>query len=132
MSVRDAIEVLSFLRERIATEALPLVQVIEHDAYWDYFHSASSEVESVALEIRDALAEHDEYQIYKLLIGFEGIFGKWEELKHSESAWDYSDTHRYAAATRFVKEINNTNLAQWRDRIVEVSKNQSDDLAAFP
>lgn len=132
MFVRDAMEVLSFLRDLVATEALPLVQVIEHDSYWDYFHAASHEVELAALDVRDALARHAEYQIYKLLIGFEGIFGKWEELKRSESAWDYSDSHRYAAAERFVTEINDANQTQWRDRILEFSRTQSEDLATFP
>jgi len=132
MFVRDATEVLSFLRDLVATEALPLVQVIEHDAYWDYFHATSREVELAALEVRDVIALHPEYQIYKLLIGFEGIFGKWEELKRSESAWDYSDSHRYAAAERFITEINDANQTQWRDRILEFSRTQSDDLATFP
>ncbi len=132
MFVRDAIEVLSFLRDLVATEALPLVQAIEHDAYWDYFHAASHEVESAALAVRDALALHAEYQVYKLLIGFKGILGKWEELKRSQSAWDYSDSHRYAAAERFVTEIDDVNRAEWRDRILEFSKTQSDDLATFP
>ena len=132
MFVRDAIEVLSFLRDLVATEALPLVQVIEHDGYWNYYHAASHEVEMAALEARDAIALNAEYQIYKLLIGFEGIFGKWEELKRSESAWDYSDSHRHAAAERFVTEINDANQTQWRDRILEFSRTQSDDLATFP
>jgi hypothetical protein len=132
MFERDAAIVLAFLRDLVHTEALPLVQAIEHDAYWDYFHAASATIESAALEVRDAIAQHSEYQIYKLLIGFEGIFGKWEDLKRSESAWDYSDAHRREAARRFVLEIDEANRAQWRDRILEFSKTQSNDLATFP
>lgn len=133
MFVRDALEVATFFQSLIATEAMPLLQVIEHDAYWQfYFHASSSEVESAGLTIRDTLAAHSEYQIYKLLIGFEGIFGKWEDLKRSESAWDYTDNHRHAAAKQFVSEINAETIDQWRKRILEFSKTESDDLATFP
>ena len=133
MFIRDALEVASFFRSLIATEAMPLLQVIEHDAYWQFYvHAPSSEVQSVGLAIRDSLAAHSEYQIYKLLIGFEGIFGKWEDLKRSESAWDYTDNDRHAAAKRFVSEINVETIDQWRKRILEFSKTESDDLATFP
>jgi hypothetical protein len=132
MFARDAIEVLTFVRGLVANESLPLLQVIEHDAYWDFFHAATPEVEAAALQVRDALAGHSEYQIYKLLIGFEGIFGKWEDLKRSETAWDYGDSHRHAAAETLVSQINDANSDEWRNRILEFSQTQSDDLATFP
>ncbi len=132
MFIRDALEVLNFYYQLVATEALPILQAIEHSSYWDYYHAASSEIEQAALKIRDALDANNEYRIYKLLIGFEGIFGKWEELKRSESAWDYTDNHRYAAADQFVSEINAETIDQWRKRILDFSKTESDDFATFP
>ncbi len=132
MFERDAIVVLNFLRGLVPTEALPLVQTIEHQAYWNYYHSASPPIESAALAVRDALASHVEYQMYKQLIGFEGIFGEWEELRRSEAAWDYSDTNRYAAARQYVEDIDDARYEQWRDRILEFSKTRSNDLATFP
>jgi len=132
MFERDAIMVLEFMRSLVATEALPLVQKIEHLAYWDYYHGASQTIKNKALEIRDAVAEHAEYQVYKQLIGFEGIFGDWEELKRSEQAWDYSDNKRRVAARQYLSEINEASYVMWRDRILEFSKTRSNDLAMFP
>ena len=132
MFKRDAVEVLHFLRDHVHTEALPLVQVIEHQAYWDYFHAASEAAKSAALEVRDALASHAEYQIYKQLIGFEGIFGQWEDLSRAEEAWDYSNTKRVAAMRSYLDEIDAQSYGVWRDRILEFSKTESDDMATFP
>ncbi|MFK3789187.1 hypothetical protein ACI2KO_02870 [Pseudomonas piscis] len=132
MFERDAIVVLEFLRDLVATEALPIVQFIEHQAYWDYYHGASQVVKNKALEVRDVLDAHAEYQIYKQLIGFEGIFGKWEELSRSQEAWEYGDEKRHLAAHRFLEEINDTTYAKWRDRILEFSRTRSNDLATFP
>lgn len=132
MFERDAVTVLEFYRDLVATEPLPLVQSIEHQAYWDYHHGASLAIKGKALEVRDAVDTHHEYQIYKQLIGFEGIFGNWEDLSHSDEAWDYSDSKRHEAARRYLREIDDTTYEKWRDRILEFSKTRSDDLAMFP
>ena len=132
MFERDAVEVLHFLRDLVHAEALPLVQAIEHLAYWDYFHAETEVARAAALEVRDALASHHEYQIYKQLIGFEGIFGQWEDLSRSEGAWDYSNTKRVAAMRGYLDEIDAQTYDTWRDRILEFSKTESDDLASFP
>lgn len=132
MFERDALEVLAFMEALAATEALPLVQSIEHQAYWNYYHAATPHIEAAALKIRDALERHAEYQIYKQLIGFEGIFGQWEELRRSEAAWEYTDTRRRDFARQYVAGIDDANEAQWRARILKYSETRSDDLAMFP
>ncbi|WP_457447141.1 hypothetical protein [Roseateles sp. P5_E4] len=132
MFQRDAIDVLTFWRGLLPTEAMPLLQDIEHHGYWNYFHATSTEVADAALAIRDAIALHDEYQIYKQLIGFEGIFGDWERLKTREEEWDYGNTKRLEAARGYIEAINADNRVEWRDRILEFSKTESDDLATFP
>ncbi len=132
MLERDAISILHFRKTLVATEALPLVQMIEHQTYWNYHHAATKSIEIECLRIRDDLNSRAEYQMYKQLIGFEGIFGNWEELRRSESSWDYSDTKRRATARQYLNEIDDNSYAQWRDRIVEFSKTRSNDLATFP
>lgn len=132
MFERDALEVLKFLRSLVSSEALPIVQAIEHQAYWNFYHAATPSIRESALAVRDLLDQHAEYQIYKQLIGFEGIFGQWEQLRRSDSAWHDTDIMRRAAAHRFVAEIDDTNRSVWRDRILLFSKTQSDDLATFP
>jgi hypothetical protein len=132
MFERDALEVLAFFEGLVATELLPLVQSIEHQAYWAYYHAGTSNVAAAALSVRDVLERHAEYQIYKQLIGFEGIFGRWEDLRRSEAAWDYTDVKRREFARQFVAEIDDTNEPRWRTRILKFSETRSDDLATFP
>lgn len=129
---RDAIEVLNFMRDRVSSDDLQLVQAIEHTAYWSYYHAASPQIADAALQVRDAIAERAEYSIYKMLIGFEGIHGDWVALNRSDSAWDFSDETRREAAKQYVAEINQQTFAAWRDRILEFSKTRSDDMAMFP
>jgi hypothetical protein len=132
MFERDALEVLAFAEGLVATEALPVVQCIEHQAYWNYYHAATPTIAAAALRIRDAIKQHEEYQIYKQLIGFEGIFGQWEDLKRCEAAWDYTNEKRLGFARQCVEEINESNEPQWRTRILKFSETRSDDLAMFP
>ena len=132
MFERDALEVLAFVEGLVATEALPLVQSVEHQAYWNYYHAATPNIAAAALRIRDALERHAEYQIYKQLIGFEGIFGQWEDLRRSEAAWEYTDEKRREFARQCVAEIDDTNEPRWRTRIMKFSETRSDDLATFP
>ena len=129
---RDALTVLTFLHQLVATEPLQLVQSIEHQAYWVYYHSPSSEVKRAALLVRSAVDSHAEYQIYKQLIGFEGIFGDWEDLSRSDEAWEYSDESRRAAAKNYLASISSQNYAVWRDRILRFSETRSNDMATFP
>lgn len=132
MFERDALEVLAFVEELVPTEPLPLVQFIEHQTYWNYYHAATPNIVTAALKIRDALDRHAEYQIYKQLIGYEGIFGRWEDLRRSEAAWDYTDDKRHEFARESVAEIDDSNEQRWRTRILKFSETRSDDLAAFP
>lgn len=132
MFERDTIAVLEFMRNLVAIEALPVVQKIEHQAYWNYYHAASQTIKEKALEVRDAIAAQGEYQIYKQLIGFEGIFGDWETLRRSEESWEYGDGKRREASRRFVEEIDEATYDTWRDRILAFSKTRSDDMATFP
>ncbi len=129
---RDAVDVLSFLRDQVPIEELPLVQKIEHTAYWSYFHAATGVVADAALGVRDAIAGCLGYEIYRNLIGFEGIRGVWEELKQNGSIGEYGDDERLRLAADYVNEISDENYVVWRDRILAYSKTRSDDLAVFP
>ena len=129
---RDVLDVLRFLRDRVAVETLPLIQTIERDAYWNYHHATSTQIENAALEVRNAIAQRPDYSIYRQLIGFEGVHGVWEDLKRSGKAWNFNDDERKNAAAQYVEDINDSNYAVWRDRILEFSKTRSDDMATFP
>ena len=132
MLENNAIEVLNFLRDQVAVQDMQVVQAIEHDAYWNYYHAASPSVAAAALEIRDAIGRLDDYQIYRDLIGFKGIHGVWEELKNSSADWVDQDKERRAASDRYLDSINADTYDKWRARILEFAKARSDDLAMFP
>lgn len=128
----NAIEVLNFLRDQVPLQEMQVVQDIEHDGYWNYYHAASAPIAAAALEVRDAVSKIEEYQIYKDLIGFKGIHGVWEELKGKQIGWEDRETQRREASRLYLDSINERTYGIWRARILEFAKSRSDDLAMFP
>lgn len=127
-----AIEVLHFMRNQVPVQEMQVVQAIEHDGYWNFYHAASAPIAAAALEVRDAVSNLAEYQIYKDLIGFKGIHGAWEDLKGSQTAWEDRDKQRREASERYLDSIDARSYDTWRTRILEFAKSRSDDLAMFP
>ncbi|MCI0563123.1 MAG: hypothetical protein MN733_31985 [Nitrososphaera sp.] len=128
----DTLEVLTFFKELLRDENLQIVQKIEHDAYWRFRHAPSADVKAGALEIRDLLAKHYDYTIYKDLIGFEGIFKDWEESLAEEPEFRDEEEYRTARAKEYAEAINADNWSDWRGRILKFVKTESNDLATFP
>lgn len=131
MLAQNTVDVLSFYEELASTEPLQLLEKIESKAYWIYYHSAKSDIETAAFRVRDILARNPEYQIYKTLIGFEGIFGEWSALK-SKALNEDDGSSREVRVLEFAKSINAQNYPAWRARILEYTKTESSDLATFP
>ncbi len=132
MVASNAVEVLRFYRQLAKSESLQIIQKIEHNAYWIFFHATNSEVERAALAVRDEINVNSEYQIYKVLVGFEGIFDKWDRAKATREDFQETDKFRNQKASDFAASINETNYDEWRVRILEYARTQSDDLATFP
>jgi hypothetical protein len=132
MIVRDTIDVLDFFLILIQTEHLQIVQKIESKSYWIYLHAIRNDIETAALAVEAAIAKQSEYQIYKVLIGFEGIFGEWSELRKSDSDWEGAEQFRKAKASEYAASITVENYAEWRQRILKFAETQSEDLATFP
>jgi hypothetical protein len=132
MIVRDNIDVLSFFADLIRTEDLQIVQKIESNSYWIYYHAIHREIETAALVVCTAIADHSEYQIYKVLIGFEGIFGDWSKLRKTDSQWEEVSKFREEKALEYAGSITSANYAEWRQRILKYAETQSEDLATFP
>jgi hypothetical protein len=114
----DTLEVLIFFKKIIPEENLQIVQKIEHDAFWRFRHEPRDDAKTVALEIRDLLADHNEYTIYKDLIGFEGVFEDWEESLTKETNFQGIDEYRSARAKEYADSINAENWDEWRGRIL--------------
>ena len=130
---RDTIEVLKFFSSLVQTEDLQIIQKIESKSYWIYHHaSARPEIEAAAMAVQATIADHSEYQIYKVLIGFEGVFLDWAEFKKLGSLWEGEDEFRRAKALEYVDSITAENYTVWRQRIFNYAETKSADLATFP
>jgi len=131
MYANNGVEVLTFFSSIVSYTDLPVVQKIEHDSYWIYYHALSDEVRIAARKVRDEIERNAEYQIYKVLIGFEGIFGEWNQPPSAE-ARDETDRYRRARANEFASSVDGSSYAVWRNRILTYAETESADLATFP
>jgi hypothetical protein len=132
MIVRDSIDVLSFFANLVQTEDLPIIQQIENRSYWIFYHAIRNETEEAALAVGNVIRQHSEYQIYKILIGFEGVFGDWSELKSNDGLEGEVDKFRKQKASEYAGSITSENYADWRARIFKSAETESEDLATFP
>ncbi len=128
----NAVEVLTFLSDRLPGEPFPIVQKIEHDAYWRFYHAPTEAVRRAALEVEASIAALDEYRIYRDLIGFEGIFQKWEERSLHKTDFQGLEAYRSGKASEYAASVNDANWHLWRDRILAFCETESNDLATFP
>jgi len=132
MVEHDSLELLSFYLLLIQSEDLPVIQKLEHNSYWIFYHSGSDEIKRAAHEIEKAISDNTEYQIYKTLIGFEGVFGDWVLLKEEDTLWERGDALRKERANGYVTLITSDNFTEWYDRIIKFSETKSNDMATFP
>jgi hypothetical protein len=132
MIANNACRVLEFFADVVSTADLQTVQKIEHSSYWIFFHTGRPEVRSAALAVKARIDSISEYEVYKTLIGFEGVFGDWESEERSVQRALSSQDQRTASATKYAHEIQAENYELWRVRILGFAGTKSDDLATFP
>lgn len=134
MVSENTIAVLKFLKAKATDENLQITQKIEHDTYYLMRHSRDPEVALHALEVKAVIDNNEEYQVFKVLIGFEGIFREWKagnsetNFDDFDSARDFRDKKTYELA----ESIDEANFEVWRRRILNYATIQSNDLATFP
>jgi hypothetical protein len=130
----DTASVLRFMKSRVQGEELPVIQKIEHDAYFFMRRGqGTGEISALALQIKEALDNNPEYQIYKVLIGFEGVFDEWrvDEEKGAE-AFDRESSLRERKTQEFAQSVTSENFDTWKARILSYASVRSNDLATFP
>jgi hypothetical protein len=132
MITQNSRDVLAFYESLIANAEFQIVQKVETLSYWIYFHALNETIKSCALAIEKAVAANLEYQTYKTLIGFEGIFQSWEQLRKNDNYWEETDKFRKNKATEFANSITPENFPMWRERVLLYSRTESNDLATFP
>lgn len=129
---KNTVAVFQFLSSTIKNEPLELVQKIEHDAYWNYYHAPSQVVRDTALSIECILKTHIEYQIYRDLVGFEGIFGSWEDEKNLRVDYDHQRKLREERVAVHINNVSESNIEEWISRVELYLETDSRDLATFP
>lgn len=115
-------------------EELLVRQKIEHDTYWLFYHkhNLNSDISNLAFEIRDGLYQDEEYQVFRVLIGFESIFHDWAEDKEKIRDLESANAYRERRVLELADEVSEKNFDDWSVRIVKYAKIQSNDLATFP
>ncbi len=136
MVIENTIFILEFMGELVdSTESkdLQILQTIEHDAYWLYYHMGglSSSIEKAALSVNEKLKENSEFQIFRVLIGFESIFHDWQEEREKDFC-EQDRKIREAKALELAQVINEKNYEEWKSRIISYAAIQSNDMATFP
>ena len=132
MFVRDSKAVLAFFAQLADTGELVVVQKIEHNSYWIFCHAIHDDVRNAAIQVEAAISRNSEYQVFRTLIGFEGIFGNWSEVKEREFDPSKIEEMRKGRARDFVAGVTETTYSEWRTRILKYAQVESDDLATFP
>jgi hypothetical protein len=132
MFVRDTEKVLAFFAQVVEKDELQVVQKVEHNTYWIFVHAISDAIKDAALRVRDKISERKEYEFYRVLVGFQGIFGDWQQLKESGHEWKEVDDFRRKTARDYAQSISQENYPEWRARILNYARTQPDDLATFP
>ncbi|STX50488.1 Uncharacterised protein [Legionella busanensis] len=126
--------VLQFMSDCIVeSEDLQVLQTIEHDAYWLYYHlgSLSPDIKKAGLVVKKKLDDNEEFQIFRVLIGFESIFHDWEGERKKEH-FEQERKIREEKIIELVRDINDQNYEAWKGRIFQYAAIRSNDMATFP
>lgn len=137
----NTVDVLKIYQRIVASESdMETIQHIEHQAYWLHHNRGDDAVSKEALIVKSIIDEKPEYQIFKALIGFEGIFKPWRtrgtDNENEDKEWENEFRHTEEVRNQRVEEyssaITNSNFAEWRERILNYAKIESNDMATFP
>lgn len=128
-TVRDAVRIVDFVRERVQSTSFALLQHMEHGFLFDYSRAiqlaedkenrfecqkeARALMESI-VAFRDSVNADEQFVKYKVLVGFDG-----------------ADEYRRAEAARYIEEINSANQANWFALIERCARTKSIDGATF-
>ena len=134
MIIENTITVVEFMKAIVVFDDMQLMQKIEHDAYWLLYHNGALDetIHKVALEIRDALYADEEYQKFRILIGFESIFHDWEKGGKESEEFDQERKFREAKALKLAENIDPDSYNEWKERIIRYASIKSNDMATFP
>lgn len=141
MIAGDTVGVLDhFGRFAEADDDLLIVQKIEHDAFWEFKRSINGAVRDAALRVKAIIDADEEYQVFKVLIGYEGVFEQWtpepqsqeERIAGIDNDLREAEKIRTRLMERLADSISSSTLDLWTGRILKWSAIKSNDMATFP
>jgi len=129
-------DVLGFLEQIVSTEReLFFIQEIEHSTYWKYYRG-HRDTKAAACRVKARLDKNEEYQVFKVLIGFNGIFHAWCGDDDAEDTADKrverAKQRRDARLQALLNDVHPETYPVWQRRILEWVNIKSRDLATFP
>ncbi|MFN7227218.1 MAG: hypothetical protein ACK5UY_08280 [Holosporales bacterium] len=129
-------DVLGFLEQIVSTEPeLSFIQKIEHGTYWQYRHG-HRDTKAAACRVKAHLDKNEEYQAFKVLIGFNGIFNAWCGEDDEEDTVDkrvaLAKQRRDAELDKLLNDVRPETYPIWQRRILAWVKIESNDSATFP
>jgi hypothetical protein len=130
----DTIKILQFYLKLVKEEELQILEKIESDAYWLHYHRYTPAVGQATLKIKKTLDKNSEYQIFKTLIGFEGVFDEWTQKGSRREVGDVIERReklREKNVLILARNINKENYSEWVKRIKKYSQIESNDMATF-
>jgi hypothetical protein len=130
--VENGLTVLSWVKSIIPGESYPVLQKLEHDVYWRFYHGLSDEIRKSALEIRDLILSNPEYLKYRVLVGYESVFEDWKDSLTQESDFSKIGVQRSEQARQLANSITVDTWQEWEPRILAFSRTKSEDHATFP
>ena len=123
---------LSFISKIVDSSPVELCECMEDDIYRLYTHTLNQNVKDAALEVKNKLDKNTEFQIFKTLIGFEGVFYDWDEPATQIERYSEVQNLRESRARGMVDAITPEDYATWIDRIMLFASVESNDMATFP
>lgn len=144
MAVRDTAKVTDLLAELASELSFELRQEIEHDALWDFRCYVSTDTDEPTcadvaacealkgslLRLRAALSRDEEFQIFKVLVGYNSVFEPaWDDTKFEvERIDEYREQERRAIIAR----IDPADTAKWRKTLLRCAGTHVTDAATLP
>ena len=96
----------------------------------DALARAQAEVREAAVSFRDAANADPEFDLYKVLVGFDSVYpDAWERDKFD---WKADQAYREERVNGLLESISPANSEIWFDRLSGFASTKSDDLATFP
>ena len=134
MIIESSIIVAEFMKSVVVSDDMQVLQKIEHDAYWLFYHKGELDetIRKITLEIRDVLYANEEYEKFRILIGFESIFQDWEKDGNAGEDYNRERKFREKKALNLAETIDSDSYNEWKDRIIRFASIKSNDMATFP